>query len=133
VGRGTDKPFCQYGCPEFAGKFSYTFTPRSGPGSKKPPYEDKTCYGELVTDRQTDDAALQNSRIQLTWLIKSWAAYPTKGKFFTSFFTKLSGDTTLQEQLKGNLPEAAIRKSWKSDLERFRKIREKYLLYEDFK
>src|SRR6202012_4135605 len=29
VGRGTDKPFMQYGCPEFAGKFSYSFTPQS--------------------------------------------------------------------------------------------------------
>jgi uncharacterized protein YbbC (DUF1343 family) len=51
VGRGTDKPFQQYGCPEFAGSFSYFFTPQSMMGAKTPPYEGKACYGELVGEQ----------------------------------------------------------------------------------
>ena len=44
VGRGTDKPFQHFGSP-FLKFYSYAFIPKSGPGSKFPKHENKTCTG----------------------------------------------------------------------------------------
>ncbi|GAA4467989.1 DUF1343 domain-containing protein [Nemorincola caseinilytica] len=132
VGRGTYFPFLQYGCPEFEGLMHHSFTPRSGPGAKTPPYEGKKCYGEILGDiKELGLREEEDGQLQLKWLIKAYRSYPTKKNFFTSFFTKLAGTTILEEQIKQNVPEADIRASWKNDLEAFKKIRKKYLLYQD--
>jgi uncharacterized protein YbbC (DUF1343 family) len=52
--------------------------------------------------------------------------------FFNSFFNRLSGTDELKQQLIDNVPEAQIRASWQNDLNAFKKIRGKYLLYKDF-
>lgn len=132
LGRGTDKPFRQYGCPEFEGKFTYTFTPTSGYGAKKPPLEGKTCYGELVAPTEKDILDQTRGTMQLKWLIKAYELYPTKSKFFTSFFTTLAGTKELEAQIRSGNTAEAIRKSWENDLVAFKKIRKKYLLYDDF-
>jgi len=132
MGRGTDKPFRQYGCPEFEGKYKYSFTPQSGPGAKKPPYENKRCYGELVTDNEQNILNAINKRIQLKWLLQAYSNYPDKEKFFTAFFTKLAGTATLAEQIKDNTSEQMIRRSWEDGIRAFKKTRKKYLLYPDF-
>ena len=49
------------------------------------------------------------------------------------FFNKLAGNAELIEQIKAGVSEAEIRKSWEPKLAAFKKIREKYLLYPDFK
>lgn len=131
VGRGTDKPFLQYGCPEFESSYKYSFTPRSGPGAQKPPYEGKKCFGELLADRAQDELEEEDGQLQLKWLIKAYGYYPTKEKFFTSFFTKLSGTTVLEEQIKKSTSEKEIRRTWRKELDTFLRIRKKYLLYRD--
>lgn len=132
VGRGTDWPFQQFGAPELQGAFSYSFTPVSRDGAKTPPYENKTCYGALVgTDPEAVLIQL-NDHFRLQWLIATYNAYPDKEKYFTPFFTKLAGTSALANQLKEGKSEDLIRASWKSDLDRFKKIRKKYLLYTDF-
>jgi uncharacterized protein YbbC (DUF1343 family) len=133
VGRGTNLPFQQYGCPDFDGKFQYSFTPKSGAGAKTPPYENKLCYGELVG--KTEDEVLQkiDNRFRLDWLIKAYNAYPVKDKFFTAFFIKLCGSSKLSQQIMNGDTEDKIRASWSSDLSTFKKVREKYLLYDDIK
>ena len=45
------------------------------------------------------------------------------------FFDKLAGSDELRKQLISGKSEKDIRNSWKSDLEAFSKIRNKYLIY----
>lgn len=132
MGRGTDKPFRLYGCPEFKGKFTYSFTPTSMQGAKKPPYEGKPCFGELVAGSEREILSAINGRLQLKWLIKAFSNYPTKQKFFSGFFTALSGTSQLRTQIEKQLSEREIRASWQPGLEKFKAIRKKYLLYPDF-
>ncbi|MGE5317288.1 MAG: DUF1343 domain-containing protein, partial [Chloroflexota bacterium] len=56
----------------------------------------------------------------------------SKSSFFTPFFTKLAGNQILKQQIESGMDEAAIKKSWQSDLESFMEKRKKYLLYRDF-
>jgi uncharacterized protein YbbC (DUF1343 family) len=132
VGRGTDRPFQLYGCPEFEGKFTFAFTPHSGKGAKHPPYEDKQCFGEVIGNTETEVLEKIDNRFQLTWLIRAYQAYPAKDKFFNSFFIRLSGTGKLEEQIKSGDSEAEIRQTWIANINSFNKIRKKYLLYSDF-
>ena len=132
MGRGTDKPFRQYGCPEFKGKFSYSFTPESMQGAKNPPYEGRQCFGELVASTEKEILSAMNKGVRLHWLINAYKMYPDKQKFFTPFFRSLSGTETLKKQVEAGVTEKEIRASWQPTLDRFRPIRKKYLLYPDF-
>jgi uncharacterized protein YbbC (DUF1343 family) len=72
-------------------------------------------------------------RVALHWLIGMYQAYPKdKGTFFKPFFDKLAGTTLLREQITQGMDEEHIRASWKPGLDAFRKVRVKYLLYDDF-
>ena len=125
VGRGTEFPFQQLGAPKKEyGK--YKFTPKSMPGAKKPPYENQVCYG-IDLRKSTNKGG-----INLSYLIELYSKSPEKEKFFIPFFTKLSGNTVLQEQLKKGIKEAEIKKTWQPELEKYRIKRKKYLLYKDF-
>ena len=110
VGRGTELPFQQYGCPDFEGKYGYSFTPKSGPGAKTPPYEGKVCYGALIGENANEVLQKTNRMMNISWLMSAYTSYPDKEKFFTAFFTKLSGTARLQQQIKSKA-QAAIRKS----------------------
>ncbi len=71
------------------------------------------------------------NRVSLEWLLDAYRNTPQKEKFFnTDGFTKHAGTTALQKQVEANWSEASIRETWEEDLERFRQIRGKYLLYE---
>jgi uncharacterized protein YbbC (DUF1343 family) len=132
VGRGTDLPFQQYGNPELAGNYTYSFTPKSGAGSKSPPFENKVCYGEVVAKNETDVLQITDNKLCINWLINAYKTYPDKEKFFNDFFIKLCGTTKLKVQLTNRETERSIRKSWEEDLEDFKVIRKKYLLYPDY-
>jgi len=55
---------------------------------------------------------------------------PNKDFFDRSeFFNLLAGNKTFLTDLKAKKSEDAIRKSWKNDLDSFKLIRLKYLLY----
>jgi uncharacterized protein YbbC (DUF1343 family) len=129
LGRGTDKPFRQYGHPSFEGKFTYSFKPVSSKGAKKPPHENQTCYGEFVAKEVNQTRKEIDDHLQLKWLIEAYSAFAEKDKFFTPFFTKLAGTGTLQKQIENKIDERAIRSSWEIDLNKFKAIRSKYLLY----
>ncbi len=132
VGRGTSLPFQQYGCPEFKGGYTYFFTPKSGEGAKNPPYQNTLCYGEVVGNTAEEVLAQTNNRMRVSWLIHAYHAYPAKEKFFNGFFLKLSGTAKLEEQIKNGLTEEQIHEGWQHDIAAFKKIRKKYLLYDDF-
>ena len=127
-GRGTIMPFEVYGHPDFKSEFS--FIPQSISGmTKNPRYQGQKCYGE---DLRNFIPANGWSRLYLQWLIESYNEFPDKDKFFTSFFEKLAGTDLLRKQIESGLGEQEIRESWQADLEKFKQIRRKYLIYKDF-
>ncbi len=133
-GRGTEHPFQIFGHPSLPNTL-FSFTPHSNRGATDPKWKDKTCYGWNLT---TEKPATQ---ISLKWLLQAYQFFPQKDSFFIQptsnrpkdfFFNKLAGSNILMQQIKDGKTEAQIRASWQSQLDAFKKIRKKYLLYEDF-
>jgi uncharacterized protein YbbC (DUF1343 family) len=131
VGRGTDNPFEMWGHPSYT-NMNYGFTPMPNIGSKDPPYNGKECKGQSLINNPNSTKKLVNNKLHLEWLIAAYHACPNKDKFFNPFFTNLAGNTILQTQIVNGLSEEKIRETWKADLEKFKKIRKKYLLYTNF-
>jgi len=124
VGRGTETPFQVIGNPELKDQ-PYSFTPVSIEGmAKNPPFENKPCHGIDLRN------VVVQPDINLDYLISMYSAYPDKEKFFNNFFDKLAGNSTLKQQVKDGLTKEQIRKSWQADLETYKLMRKKYLLYE---
>ena len=121
VGRGTKTQFQIYGHPDFNEKFS--FIPKPNFGSQNPKLNGIKSNGEDLRNYKT------GNRIELKWLINSYNQIKDKENFFRSDFNKLSGSSKLQDQIKNGIQESIIRDSWLEGLEKFKKIREKYLLY----
>lgn len=129
VGRGTDAPFQWYGHPELlAGE--RLFQPAPNAGAKSPKHEGQWCLGYSLRDTPADSLRAQ-AQLDIAHLLRAYAAYPDKAAFFNPFFTKLAGTTTLQQQIEAGYTVAAIRASWATDLQAFKRIRAKYLLYPD--
>ncbi|CAI8423283.1 MAG: Uncharacterised protein [Polaribacter sejongensis] len=121
VGRGTAMQFQIYGAP-FLAKSDFTFTPKSNEGAKYPKHQGKVCFGENLQETKNLNA------LDLSYIIKAYNQMASKD-FFNSFFTKLAGTKKLQQQIEQGVSESAIRNTWKTDLEAFKKIRKKYVLY----
>ncbi len=129
LGRGTMFPFLQVGHPSLIGKYSYSFKPVSIAGmSEDPPQKDKVCYGIDLRDYNTN-IIHKNGRINLTWLMQLYQAFPDKAHFFNAYFTKLAGSTELRKQIEAGKKEEEIRAGWEPALSNYKVIREKYLLY----
>lgn len=131
LGRGTDKPFQQFGSPAFP-KDLYSFMPQSTAGAKNPPLINQLCYGFDLS--QISIPGEIGNHIQLKWVMKAYQMFPDKGKFFlaSKYFNALAGNDVLMQQIKDGKTEEEIRKSWQPALMEFKKIRKKYLLYVDF-
>jgi uncharacterized protein YbbC (DUF1343 family) len=131
LGRGTDKPFQQFGNPSFPNNL-HSFTPQNVEGAKNPPLLNQVCYGFDLSKINVADEV--GNHMQLKWLIKAYQMFPHKEKFFlsTNYINKLAGNDVLMQQIKEGKTEDEIKKSWESALSEFKKIRKKYLLYEDF-
>ncbi len=122
IGRGTKKPFQHFGHPKL-NLYNYSFIPKSGPGSKYPKHENKICFGKDLTN-----TPILNS-INLEWLIETYDQSQNKEDFFISFFDKLAGTDKLRKQIISGKSSKEIKKSWKNELNEFKNIRNKYLLY----
>lgn len=128
IGRGTPFPFQVFGSPFYADQ-GFSFTPESVPGAKNPVLLGKKCFG---TDLRmaVKMNLVPKDQLNLDWLIKAYNDFPEKEKFFTSYFDVLAGGPALREQIQKGMTAVQIRESWKEGLEKFSKIREKYLLYD---
>ncbi|MAB31185.1 MAG: hypothetical protein CMP78_06320 [Formosa sp.] len=124
VGRGTENQFQIFGSP-FLGdeNYSFQFTPKPNFGAKNPKHKAKTCYG-----KDLKNVGFLNG-INLNWLIEAYENTTDKSSFFNSFFTKLAGQTILQQQIEKGWSALEIKKSWQKDLEQFKILRANYLLY----
>lgn len=126
VGRGTETPFQVYGHPQMTD--NYTFTPKTALGHNAPLYSDKECHGKYLLDYANN---FQNNeqRIQLQWLIDAHSQLIDDVIFFNNYFEKLSGTKSLREMINDGISEKQIRASWQNGINKYLKIREKYLIY----
>ncbi|GJQ08061.1 hypothetical protein CAPN010_22190 [Capnocytophaga cynodegmi] len=123
MGRGTSWQFQIYGSPYFE-KTTFNFTPKPNEGDKNPKFNGKICYGEDLRQYPT------LSKLNFTWLKKAHEqSKGVKTPFFTSSFNKIAGNAILKQQIIAGKSDEEIRKTWKTDLEKFKKTREKYLIY----
>jgi uncharacterized protein YbbC (DUF1343 family) len=127
LGRGTAFPFQVYGSPLLPDK-GFSFTPQSVPGAKNPPLLGVKCYGKDLRDAM-QKKLVPSPGLHLEWIIKAYNEFPDKEKFFTSYFDVLAGGPVLREQIRKGMTADEIKATWKEGLEKFGKIRDKYLLY----
>lgn len=132
VGRGTEMPFQQYGHPKLEGNTIFSFIPSKKPGQAAPMLWGETCYGQIIATNKEEALLITQGEMKLIWLIKAYTWYPDKKEFFNNFFEKLAGTSELRKQIENGVDEATIRAGWKKDLDAFKQIRKKYLIYKDF-
>ncbi len=130
VGRGTDFPFQVIGHPTLT-KTNYTFTPQAKPGAMEPKYLGQVCKGHNLS-AFGKEYIKNTKKINLFWLIGTYANTPDKTNYFDENFNFHAGNSTLQQQVKDGITEDAIRKSWEPGIAKFKVVRKKYLLYKDF-
>ena len=123
AGRGTEFQFQRYGAPFFPDN-EFTYTPEANFGAKYPKFKGEKCNGVDLSNMK------QQNKVNLTWLIDAFHKTPKDKDFFGETFTIHAGTEKLREQIESGLTADQIRDSWKDDLERFKKIREKYLIYQ---
>lgn len=128
VGRGTDKPYECFGHPALC-DFGYTFTPHPNAGAKHPPLEGVVCQGVDLSDMPLDEARALG--FSLRYVADAFRASGLGDKFFTPMFEKLVGTSYVRAMLLDGASEAEIRARWQPDVERYRLLRARYLLYED--
>jgi uncharacterized protein YbbC (DUF1343 family) len=128
LGRGTPFPFQVVGHPTYSDT-SFSFMPMPSALSKEPKYVNQRCYGlDLRRDAYLNS---HPKKINLEWISKLYANLK-RDDFFDKNFNFHAGNAELQQQLKAGILESDIRKTWQKDLEAFKKIRKKYLIYADF-
>lgn len=126
VGRGTEFPFQLIGAPLVNKEMTdFSFTPKSTAGAKYPPQQDKICYG---FDLRNEPVL---NEINLEYLIKMYNLYSNKSQFFlkNNFIDNLAGTDQLRLDILADKSAEDIKASWQPGLEKFKKIRAKYLLY----
>jgi uncharacterized protein YbbC (DUF1343 family) len=128
VGRGTDFPFKVFGHPSFD-NYSFSFVPTPKIGATSPLLSGKKCNGVSFLNFSEKD--LRNTGFTLKYLIEAYNNFPDKVVFFNDFFKKLAGNDVLAKQIKEGKTEDEIRKSWQPELDNFKKLRKKYLLYDE--
>ena len=132
-GRGTDKPFQVFGHPALPKKL-YAFIPKPNAGAKNSKCFYQKCYGWNLSGSNKEVLKMLDNKIQLKYLIDAYKLFPGKDTFFlkNNFINKLAGNDKLMQQVKDGKTAEEIRSSWVPELNKFKAIRKKYLLYKDF-
>ncbi|MEJ1239568.1 DUF1343 domain-containing protein [Chryseolinea sp. T2] len=124
LGRGTQMPFQVIGHPDLKNQ-PFSFTPVDIPGmAVDPPLEGKLCHGLDLRKVKVE------KQINLSYLISMYNAFPVKDKFFVEHFGRWAGSNDLAQQIKSGMTEEQIRATWQNDLQKYKVMRRKYLLYE---
>jgi uncharacterized protein YbbC (DUF1343 family) len=126
-GRGSQFPFQAFGSPNLPDR-GFSFTPESVPGATRPVHLGKKCFGTDLRN-SIENKTVPVPKINLEWVIGAYNDYPEKDKFFTRYFDVLAAGPTLREQIIKGMTSEEIRATWKEGLEKYGKIRSKYLLY----
>ena len=125
VGRGTTFPFQVLGAPDK--KYgSFTFTPQSLPGfDKNPMYKDQACYGEDLRRVNNVDGFTLRYFLRFYWKSGEGASFFDR----TRWFDLLMGTDTVRKAILAGKSETEIRAAWKGELQKYKEMRNKYLLY----
>ena len=123
AGRGTEFQFQRYGAPFFP-KSEFSYTPRPNFGSKTPKFNGQLCYGVDLSKIP------KLEKVDISNLIDAYNKTPKEKEFFGKTFTVHAGTPDLQKQIEEGMNAEEIRASWQKDVEKFKKIRAKYLIYE---
>lgn len=125
AGRGTEMQFQIFGAPDFSSLyFPYSYTPQPNFGSKNPKHKNTLCNGIDLRDQD------YMSRVNLEWLIDAYTASTSKETFFkTASFTLHAGNKKIEQQIKSGYTFKEIRSEWIDDINNFKIIRAKYLIY----
>ena len=128
LGRGTPYPFQMYGHPDFK-EYDTVFIPESKVGaSKNPVLKNQKCFGFSLRRLPVEKTWTFN----LEYILSAYHELNSRDNFFTPYFTMLTGTNKLEEAIKSGMSANEIKQSWQKDLDEFKKIRKKYLLYPDF-
>jgi uncharacterized protein YbbC (DUF1343 family) len=136
--RGTAKPFRQFGAPWIDGKLladrlnklnlSMRFEPTQfTPTSSK--YEGQACNGVRISSAKRDRLEPYYSGVKIVNEI--YRMYRGEFEWRTGHFDRLCGTPKVRRAISDGASLEKLREEWQVDLEAFRKIRDKYLLYAD--
>ncbi len=125
AGRGTEMQFQVFGAPYLDKEvYPFSYTPQENVGAKYPKQKGKLCNGEDLRGHEKLNA------INLWWLINAYNNTSNEVEFFQATFTAHAGTKKLQQQIKSGMTAEEIRKTWQGDLEKFKGVRSKYLIYD---
>ena len=135
-GRGTMFPFTVLGHPGMKDKYTFSYTPTGIKGMAETPlHQDEVCYG-LDLRNYDVNAFRETGRINLSWMMELYQAYPDKERFFDytqsnqiGNIDRLAGTKKYKEQIVAGVSEEEIRQSWEPGLSQYKQKRVKYLLY----
>ncbi|HSD62446.1 MAG TPA: DUF1343 domain-containing protein [Ignavibacteriaceae bacterium] len=143
-GRGTKMPFKQIGAPFILPQElirlldslqhkglsinPVTFTPVNIPGmADNPKYINEKCNGiNLIVTSEKD---FQPVEFGIKLLFSLYKLYPEKFNFDAGYFDNLTGDKEIREMLLMHKMPSEIEQYWQPGLNKFKQIRNKYLLY----
>ena len=128
LGRGTDKPFQIYGHPNMLG-YHFSFTPKSIQGAKNPPQLNRLCYGVDLSN--IPDEEIYAKGIDLSYLIDAYKNLNLDDHFFRSHMEKLIGVDYVRKMIEEGKSAEEIKAMWNDDVEKFKKQRKPYLIYEE--
>lgn len=129
VGRGTDWPFqiIGYTNPVY-GSFSFT------PGDRHGMTKHVEGKGAVNYGLDLRNIIPSEHKFTLKYLLDFYNKTPDKSTFFArpAFFDKLAGTDELRLQILAGKTEDEIRATWAKDLDAYKSMRKKYLIYPDF-
>ena len=125
IGRGTLFPFQVIGYPDPSwGNFK--FIPKALPGyDRNPVQKDKTCYGVDLRD------SVFEGGFTLRFLFEAWEKDQKTPSFFhrPRWFDLLMGTPEVRRSILRGENEETIREKWQPDLDNYKQLRKKYLIY----
>lgn len=132
VGRGTYFPFQMIGSPLLPkDKYPFSFTPKALEGfDKNPLHKNTECHG--IDLRNTD--AKQLNGFSLKYVIEMYNEFKKMNKsesFLTrpKWFDLLMGTNQVRLDMLNGKSEKVIRSAWLEDLNKYKEMRKKYMLY----
>lgn len=128
LGRGTPLPFQIYGHPKMTG-YDYSFTPKSVRGAKTPPQLNQLCHG-VDLSKMSDEEAWKRG-VDLSFVIDAYNNLKMGDSFFRPFFELLVGTDYVRKMIKERKSADEIKAMWRGDVEKFKRQRKPYLLYQE--
>ncbi len=139
VGRGTDRAFLAYGAPWVdAAAVVKNLSARNIPGLRFETcsfvpttpgfsYRGKSCYGVCldVLDREVLDPVLAGLHLAQAF----YETHPIRFRSYEGFGTEIGARDTWGLLTKGGLKPEKVQERWQDELDRFREMRKRYLIY----